>query len=148
MMVTMQEKIEQTGIQNDNFDFRLIFEKSRKNTFKKCPKLPDALARVSFDIPELSELEMIHHYLSKLNFVMDTGMYEDFLESRKSNIELPSDMKKALKENKKPGITSTTLPSPTRRQYILWVIRAKRGDTRQRRIERTLNFQNRTKNKI
>ncbi len=73
----MQERIENTGTQNDNFDFRLIFEKSRKNTFKKCPHLPDALARSTLAIPELSEPEVIRHYtaLSKLNFGMDTGMY-------------------------------------------------------------------------
>ncbi len=75
----MQERIEHTGTQNrcDNFDFRLIFEKSRKNTFNKCPHLPDALARASLDIPELSEPEVMRHYtaLSKLNFGNDTGMY-------------------------------------------------------------------------
>ncbi len=55
----------------------LIFEKSKKNTFKKCPDLPDALARASLDIPELSEPEVIRHYtaLSNLNFGIDTGMY-------------------------------------------------------------------------
>ncbi len=55
----------------------LIFEKSRKNTFKKCPHLPDTLARSSLDIPDLSEPEVIRHYtaLSKLNFGLDTGMY-------------------------------------------------------------------------
>ncbi|MBU4075259.1 MAG: hypothetical protein KKI06_00845 [Euryarchaeota archaeon] len=62
---------EHTGTQNrcDNFASRLIFEKSRKNTFKKCPHLPDALARASPAIPELSEPEVIRHYtaLSKFN---------------------------------------------------------------------------------
>ena len=54
----------------------LIFEKSRKNTFKKCPHLPDALARASLAIPELSEPEVIRPYtaLSKLNFGMATGI--------------------------------------------------------------------------
>ena len=66
-----------TGTQNDNYDFRFIFEKSRKNTFKKCPHLPDTLARSTLAIPELSEPEVIRHHtaLSKLNFGMDTGMY-------------------------------------------------------------------------
>jgi len=58
---------EHTGTQNDNFDFRLIFEKSRKNTFKKCPHLPDALARASLAIPELSEPEVIRHYTPSQN---------------------------------------------------------------------------------
>ncbi len=77
----MKERIEQTGTQipyrSDNFDFRLIFEKSKKNTFKKCAVLPDDLVRTSLDIPELSEPEVIRHYtaLSKLNFGVDTGMY-------------------------------------------------------------------------
>ena len=77
----MKERIEQTGTQipyrSDNFDFCLIFEKSKKNTFKKCTDLPDGLVRASLDIPELSEPEVIRHYtaLSKLNFGIDTGMY-------------------------------------------------------------------------
>jgi len=68
---------EHTGTQNEHFSSRLIFEKSRKNTFQKCPHLPDTLARSSLAIPELSEPEVIRHYtaLSKLNFGMDTGMY-------------------------------------------------------------------------
>lgn len=74
----MQDKNEPAGT-IDHFcsDPRLIFEKSRKNTFKKCPHLPDALARSTLAIPELSEPEVIRHYtaLSKLNFGMDTGMY-------------------------------------------------------------------------
>lgn len=55
----------------------LIFEKSRKNMFRKCTCLPDTLTRVSLDIPELSEPEVIRHYtaLSRLNFGVDTGMY-------------------------------------------------------------------------
>jgi len=55
----------------------LIFEKSRKNTFKKCAGLPETLARASLDTPELSEPEVIRHYtaLSKLNFGIDSGMY-------------------------------------------------------------------------
>jgi len=55
----------------------LIFEKSKKNTFKKCAQLPESIVRSSLDIPELSEPEVIRHYtaLSKLNFGIDTGMY-------------------------------------------------------------------------
>jgi glycine dehydrogenase subunit 2 len=55
----------------------LIFEKSKKNTFKKCAHLPESIARSYLDIPELSEPEVIRHYtaLSKLNFGIDTGMY-------------------------------------------------------------------------
>jgi glycine dehydrogenase subunit 2 len=55
----------------------LIFEKSKKNTFKKCDQLPETLARTSLDIPELGEPEVIRHYtaLSTFNFGIDTGMY-------------------------------------------------------------------------
>ncbi len=58
-------------------DFRLIFEKSKKNTFKKCQDIPESIARGSLDIPELGEPEVIRHYtaLSKINFGIDTGMY-------------------------------------------------------------------------
>ncbi|HWQ96379.1 MAG TPA: aminomethyl-transferring glycine dehydrogenase subunit GcvPB [Candidatus Methylomirabilis sp.] len=60
-----------------NFDFRLIFEKSKKNSFKKCHDLPENITRSTLDIPELSEPEVIRHYtnLSKINFGIDTGMY-------------------------------------------------------------------------
>lgn len=62
---------------NENFDFRLIFEKSKRNTFKKCQDIPETIARSTLDIPELSEPEVIRHYtnLSKVNFGVDTGMY-------------------------------------------------------------------------
>jgi len=61
----------------ENFDFRLIFEKSKKNTFRKCKELPENITRDTLDIPELSEPEVIRHYtnLSKINFGIDTGMY-------------------------------------------------------------------------
>lgn len=61
----------------ENFDFRLIFEKSKKNTFKKCQQLPENITRDTLDIPELPEPEIIRHYtnLSKINFGVDTGMY-------------------------------------------------------------------------
>ncbi len=73
----MQDNNRPAGCRSDNIDFRLIFEKSKKNTFKKCPHLPDHLTRTSLDIPELSEPEMMRHYiaLSNLNFGIDTGMY-------------------------------------------------------------------------
>lgn len=60
-----------------NFDFRLIFEKSKKNTFKKYNDLPENISRSTLSIPELSEPEIIRHYtnLSKINFGVDTGMY-------------------------------------------------------------------------
>jgi glycine dehydrogenase subunit 2 len=60
-----------------NFDYRLIFEKSKKNTFKKCLDIPENIARSALDIPELSEPEILRHYisLSKVNFGVDTGMY-------------------------------------------------------------------------
>lgn len=64
-------------MQSNSPDGELIFEKSKKNTFKKCPLLPDTLARTSLSIPELSEPEVMRHYtaLSNLNFGIDTGMY-------------------------------------------------------------------------
>lgn len=62
---------------HEKYESALIFEKSKKNTFKKCTDLPDDLVRSSLDIPELSEPEVIRHYtaLSKLNFGIDSGMY-------------------------------------------------------------------------
>jgi glycine dehydrogenase subunit 2 len=62
---------------HEKYDGALIFERSKKNTFKKCADLPDTLVRASLDIPELSEPEVIRHYtaLSKLNFGIDSGMY-------------------------------------------------------------------------
>jgi len=62
---------------NGNFDFRLIFERSKKNTFKKCKDLPENITRDTLAIPELCEPEIIRYYtnLSKINFGVDTGMY-------------------------------------------------------------------------
>lgn len=60
-----------------DFDARLIFEKSKKNTFKRCLDIPESIARSTLTIPELSEPEVIRHYtnLSRINFGIDTGMY-------------------------------------------------------------------------
>jgi glycine dehydrogenase subunit 2 len=62
---------------SDDFDFCLIFEKSGKSSFKRCMGIPESISRNTLDLPELSEPEVMRHYidLSKINFGIDTGMY-------------------------------------------------------------------------
>jgi len=63
-------------IKNSDID-RLIFEKSKKNTFRKCHDIPETVGRDALSIPELSEPEVMRHYigLSRINFGIDNGMY-------------------------------------------------------------------------
>jgi uncharacterized protein YdeI (YjbR/CyaY-like superfamily) len=49
--------------------------------------------------------------------------------------EVPDDLLKALKKNKKALTTFESFPPSHRREYVQWIVEAKRDDTRQRRLE-------------
>lgn len=61
------------------------------------------------------------------------------------DLEMPSDLKNALNKNKKAIENFNNFPPSYRKQYISWVITAKREETRKRRIQRIVKFSEQNK---
>jgi uncharacterized protein YdeI (YjbR/CyaY-like superfamily) len=54
--------------------------------------------------------------------------------------EVPADLAAALRRNKKANQAFTTFSPSHRREYIEWIVDAKREETRERRIQQTLEW--------
>jgi uncharacterized protein YdeI (YjbR/CyaY-like superfamily) len=53
---------------------------------------------------------------------------------KKKTFEVPADVKNALKKNKKAGANFEALSPSHQKEYIQWIIEAKRDETRQKRL--------------
>ena len=53
---------------------------------------------------------------------------------------LPSELKRALSENKKAAAIFDAFPPSHRREYAEWIAEAKREETRKRRVERAIEW--------
>jgi uncharacterized protein YdeI (YjbR/CyaY-like superfamily) len=61
-------------------------------------------------------------------------------KSTKPVPEVPDDLSAALKKNRKARATFEAFSPSHRREYIEWIIEAKRADTRQRRLEQAIEW--------
>jgi hypothetical protein len=61
-----------------------------------------------------------------------------YADSATKTIRLPEDLAKALKKNKKAAETFDKLAFSHRREYVEWIVTAKREETRETRIKGTL----------
>lgn len=62
----------------------------------------------------------------------------DYIDAAKKTVRLPDDLAAALKKNKKAGTFFSNLSFSCRKEYVEWIITAKREETRLARIEGTL----------
>jgi uncharacterized protein YdeI (YjbR/CyaY-like superfamily) len=66
---------------------------------------------------------------------------EDFLKARNANeVHLTPEIKEALKTNKKAWEHFNDLASSYKKQYVGWLISAKRPETRERRLEEAIKL--------
>ena len=57
----------------------------------------------------------------------------------KKEIRLPDDLKNALKRNKKEAAFFDTLSFTNKKEYLEWIVTAKREETRNERIKGTID---------
>lgn len=62
----------------------------------------------------------------------------DYIDAVKKTVRLPDDLAAALKKNKKAEAFFSKLSFSCRKEYVEWIVTAKREETRQARIEGTL----------
>lgn len=63
-----------------------------------------------------------------------------YADSATKTITLPEDLAKAFTKNKKARATFDALAFSHRREYVEWIVTAKREETRNKRVEGTLNM--------
>lgn len=89
------------------------------------------------DLPSRSTLLELVRKAKKLN---DDGVKAPHLANRKKRPMLPTPpyMQQALAKNAKARAAFESFPPSHRREYIEWIIEAKRPETRQKRVATTL----------
>lgn len=75
--------------------------------------------------------------MEKVNVAKKDGSWT-FLDDIEDMI-IPEDLKRSLKQNIKAESNFETFSDSSRKQILYWIASAKRADTRQRRIKKTLN---------
>ncbi|GAB3356067.1 YdeI/OmpD-associated family protein [Lysobacter tyrosinilyticus] len=107
-------------------------------------KLDDAmgqfgrLTRVA-DLPGKRELT---GYLRQAMRLIEEGVKRPATKDSKPKpaAEVPDDLGAALKKNAKARATFDAFPPSCKREYIEWIIEAKREETRSRRLEQTIEW--------
>lgn len=61
------------------------------------------------------------------------------VDAKPRTVQVPDDLKKALRLDPKAGAVFEKLPYTHRKEYCNWITEAKRPETRERRIRETLN---------
>jgi hypothetical protein len=63
----------------------------------------------------------------------------DYIDPQKKTIRLPDDLQALLSKNKKAGSFFESLSFTNKKEYVEWVVTAKRAETRQERVTGTLD---------
>ena len=62
----------------------------------------------------------------------------NYINAEKKEIRLPDDLAAALKKNKQETAFFNTLSFTNKKEYVEWIVTAKREETRKQRIEDTI----------
>ncbi|HRH60856.1 MAG TPA: YdeI/OmpD-associated family protein, partial [Chitinophagaceae bacterium] len=62
----------------------------------------------------------------------------DYIDAAAKTIRLPDDLAAALKKNKKQEAFFSSLSFTNRKEYVEWIVTAKREETRTHRIKETI----------
>jgi uncharacterized protein YdeI (YjbR/CyaY-like superfamily) len=74
--------------------------------------------------------------------LIDSGSTRPASKAAKARpaLEVPEDLAAALRKNAKARAHFEAFPPSYRRDYIEWIVEAKREETRQRRLQQTLEW--------
>jgi uncharacterized protein YdeI (YjbR/CyaY-like superfamily) len=62
----------------------------------------------------------------------------DYIDAKSKTIRLPDDLAAALKKNKKQETYFNTLSFTNKKEYVEWIVTAKREETRAQRVKETI----------
>lgn len=62
----------------------------------------------------------------------------DYIDAKTKTIRLPDDLSAALRKNKKQEVFFNTLSFTNRKEYVEWIVTAKREETRAQRVKETI----------
>ena len=89
------------------------------------------------DLPPEKTLVSSVKKAAKLN---DEGVKEKWDRRPRGAFDIPDDLTKALKKNKKAQTTFEAFPPSHKREYVEWIVEAKGEDTRKRRLETAVEW--------
>ena len=93
-------------------------------------------------VKDLPTKKMLRSYLRKAKTLNEAGTPGPLRRRARSKgeVEVPEDLRAALKKNKKANATFEGFPPGHRREYVEWITEAKRPETRARRLATTLEW--------
>ncbi len=95
-------------------------------------------------ISELPAKKLLTGYIKKAMQLNETGVKSPMRAKPKAAVKkpltVPADLAAALKKNAKARATFEDFSPSQRREYIDWIVEAKREETRQRRVETTIEW--------
>ena len=90
-------------------------------------------------IEDLPAREMLVAYVLRAMELNDSGAVPGRRKAPKPELEMPADFDSALDANPAARAAFDAFPPSHRREYIEWIIDARRDDTRRRRIEKAVS---------
>ncbi len=92
-------------------------------------------------IKDLPSDKILAHYIKESVKLTDEGVKKPKKEKTEvSAIEVPDYFQQALNKNKKAKAAFDNFPPSHKKEYLEWIIDAKREETRQKRIEQALEW--------
>jgi uncharacterized protein YdeI (YjbR/CyaY-like superfamily) len=98
------------------------------------------LGRIT-SIEDLPSERTLTSYVKKAAKLNDEGVKAERGPRRAQHqLEVPEDLTQALKKNKKALTTFEAFPPSHKREYVEWIVEAKREETRKRRLESAVEW--------
>jgi uncharacterized protein YdeI (YjbR/CyaY-like superfamily) len=98
------------------------------------------LGRIT-SIEDLPSEKTLTSYVKKAAKLNDEGVKAERAPRRaKAAVEVPEDLTRALKKNKKALTAFEAFPPSHKREYVEWIVEAKGEDTRKRRLESAVEW--------
>lgn len=89
------------------------------------------------DLPSKRELTKLIKAAAALN---EEGIAVKRAAGAKKPVDVPPDLAAALQQNAKARATFDAFPTSHRREYVEWIVEAKKDETRQRRIAQAIEW--------
>jgi uncharacterized protein YdeI (YjbR/CyaY-like superfamily) len=91
-------------------------------------------------VAELPSQTVIVQYVKAAAKLNEAGPKKKAPSKKKPPVQVPPDLAKALRANRKALATFESFSPSHRREYVEWIVEAKRKDTRERRIATALEW--------
>jgi len=83
---------------------------------------------------------MTEHGLKKVQAAKLSGSWERPVQKPKMDLEMPAEFAEALQDNPQAAEAFKSLPASHQKQYMLWIVMAKKPETRHNRIEESVRM--------